>query len=88
MNSAANVPAESALQGTDFHSVTWARLQEVAQARLDAAHRRLEQVQPEATSNEWRGRIAELRFLLDMEETFHRTLDDVALHDAPDFSPR
>lgn len=86
MKLASNDPAESALTIADFQTVTWARLTEVAQARLDSAHRRLEMVQPEVMTNELRGRIAELRFVLSLEEEFHRRLDDMRLHDTADYS--
>lgn len=76
------------LTPSDFNTGTWGRLVALLETRLESARIRLESMQSEESANEIRGRIAELRFLLDMEETFHRTLDDVALHDAPDFSPR
>jgi hypothetical protein len=43
-------------------------------------------MQPEQITNECRGRIAELRFLLGMEEEFHRRLDEIRLHDKADYS--
>lgn len=77
---------ESALNVSDFQGQTWARLIDLAQARLESALRRIESVQSEVTTNELRGRIAELRFLLSLEEEFHRRLDEVRLHDKPDYS--
>ena len=85
-SSPSNVSEESALTVADFQSVTWERLTEVAQARLDSAQRRIEMVQAEAVTNELRGRIAELRFILGCEEEFHRRLDDTRLHDKADYS--
>lgn len=70
----------------DFNSGTWKRLTEVLQSRLESAHRRLEMVQAEAVTNELRGRIAELRFILGCEEEFHRRLDEIRLHDKADYS--
>ena len=77
---------ESALNVSDFQSGTWGRLIEVVQARLETAQRRLEGPQAETDTNVMRGRIAELRFILEMEEEFHRRLDEVRLHDKPDYS--
>ena len=71
---------------SDFQSKTWASLIEVVQVRLDSAQHRLEGPQSENDTNVLRGRIAELRFLLEMEEEFHRRLDEPRLHDKPDYS--
>jgi len=77
---------ETPLTAADFQSGTWGRLIEVLESRLESAQRRLESVQSEASSNELRGRIVEIRTLLGLEADLMRTLTDMKVLDKADYS--
>lgn len=76
------------LTSADFNSGTWGRVVSLLETRLESARRRLENVQSDVSSNELRGRISEIRALLELEADLNRMIDESKLHDAPDYSPR
>lgn len=75
------------LNVADFQSSTWNRLTTYLEERVSVCSRRLESTNTtESDTQVLRGRILELRSLLDLEDEFHSRLDAPRLHGTPDTS--